>query len=997
MPSHTNPSGLVKLYFANAAFPEAPWRFEAWQEITGMKHGLFDPDDKRLPKGWTRENATAVYAYFELYNKQVKEDDKQKVAVVPRGLKHDPIPGRTFFRDWVNSHWAKYWKIHVRVSKALTSAGIHPVQLVLDNGGDLNMVPNASSYLPGALNDIGQELYGAESLNMAGHLHNSLRDATLVFAQRTWMIAARSIGPKSKRLLKLQEDAESALKGGTDLSVRIINIAIKAVAAYQRANEALPTTHGSNIADGLKSDLQPFIPTDPSANTESKAKASKGGACVSQYLLRSTANDATRSGKRRGTQVTLATEYEVAQIVNMYDEYLGEDLVSTEPLDMAAMSEDSSSLSTHDSCGVDLESKLDSDILASRLGFRDGRPFLFNDKRHTGDLTPWDDQYTSVLASDPASFYALRPHWHQYCGTHAIVSNALSDTPSTTRALSSLLADGVGVGKTIQAASVIAFFTDLAVRTMKDAPMHPIVAERPYLGDSKKIPNRPHLIIVPGTLLRQTEHELRAFFKPKSVDILVYPTGLNSHVHFFKPGGVWDSSNHEPCFRIIIASQSAVKQDYGVLYTSSRATKGLPWDPCEQTRNYPIRVKSTLYGLEYLTVSWDEAQALRNTGPMHLSALLLLEQAKVRMILTATPLQTSIKDIAAMGRIMGIPYFLSNQAHRDQMADLATVRRAKLERDEECEEDDDPLKEVQAAICLRLREKFEGRIIRRTSSTLSPDNKPLIDLPELHIIRGAIKLTDREYEVLEKLTIADLKDASTANSRAVSSNKFYLEHRMGVTFPRENTSDPIPLFTSMADWEAQKSTKIDCLVRMVQHILLRDDMPPIEFKGGEAIFGPAPATPMFTQTVKILIYQEFPSFIGLVRSVFALYNIPVLTINGANSYDSRAAVLKKFCNDPASRVLIFSKVGATGLNLTCASVIIFLDQPWSAQDEAQIRGRPHRQGQRREVYAYHLLATDTADPILAALAAGKKDMLDKFVKSKSSRGMAYYCSYSSTP
>ena len=61
--------------------------------------------------------------------------------------------------------------------------------------------------------------------------------------------------------------------------------------------------------------------------------------------------------------------------------------------------------------------------------------------------------------------------------------------------------------------------------------------------------------------------------------------------------------------------------------------------------------------------------------------------------------------------------------------------------------------------------------------------------------------------------------------------------------------------------------KIDCLVCMVKHILTHDDMPPIKFEDGALVLGPAPATPTFTCDIKILIYQEFLAFIGLVCSM----------------------------------------------------------------------------------------------------------------------------------
>jgi len=58
------------------------------------------------------------------------------------------------------------------------------------------------------------------------------------------------------------------------------------------------------------------------------------------------------------------------------------------------------------------------------------------------------------------------------------------------------------------------------------------------------------------------------------------------------------------------------------------------------------------------------------------------------------------------------------------------------------------------------------------------------------------------------------------------------------------------------------------------------------------------------------------------------------------------------------------------------------DQPWSAQDERQIRGRVHRQPQPHTVYSYHILAKDTADMILCSQARAKKDMMEAFLSEK---------------
>lgn len=62
------------------------------------------------------------------------------------------------------------------------------------------------------------------------------------------------------------------------------------------------------------------------------------------------------------------------------------------------------------------------------------------------------------------------------------------------------------------------------------------------------------------------------------------------------------------------------------------------------------------------------------------------------------------------------------------------------------------------------------------------------------------------------------------------------------------------------------------------------------------------------------------------------------------------------------------------------------DQPWSAQDERQIRGRAHRQPQKKEVLVIHLLANNTADIVLSGMARGKHDMLEAFLSKQSNQG-----------
>jgi SNF2 family DNA or RNA helicase len=62
------------------------------------------------------------------------------------------------------------------------------------------------------------------------------------------------------------------------------------------------------------------------------------------------------------------------------------------------------------------------------------------------------------------------------------------------------------------------------------------------------------------------------------------------------------------------------------------------------------------------------------------------------------------------------------------------------------------------------------------------------------------------------------------------------------------------------------------------------------------------------------------------------------------------------------------------------------DQPWSAQDERQIRGRAHRQPQTKIVKVIYLLANDSADLLMNAVARGKRDMFEAFVNKELGEG-----------
>lgn len=210
MPTHTIASALIKFYFMKEPFGGAPWIFPAWQETTGVYHGLFDKT--KLPKGWTPEMAAAVQSYFAQYQSKRGEDEKVKFACLNRKAEMETVPGRAFWKQWVTDGWTT-WKIQRHICTILTDHDLHPLQIMVSNN-DLDEYPQSTLYLPLALDKVGSYLFGHESLDTKGHLLLPLREPLMIILQRVWMNLKRQVTRSRNRLAKLEAEATAAFTGG---------------------------------------------------------------------------------------------------------------------------------------------------------------------------------------------------------------------------------------------------------------------------------------------------------------------------------------------------------------------------------------------------------------------------------------------------------------------------------------------------------------------------------------------------------------------------------------------------------------------------------------------------------------------------------------------------------------------------------------------------------------------------------------------------------------
>ena len=100
-----------------------------------------------------------------------------------------------------------------------------------------------------------------------------------------------------------------------------------------------------------------------------------------------------------------------------------------------------------------------------------------------------------------------------------------------------------------------------------------------------------------------------------------------------------------------------------------------------------------------------------------------------------------------------------------------------------------------------------------------------------------------------------------------------------------------------------------------------------------------------------------------------------VTVTGEDSVQAKQYAVDKFQTDERCKLIILNyRSGGTGLTLTAASNVLFVEFPYTYADCCQAEDRSHRNGQKNAVNCVYLLGKDTIDEYLYNLIQTKKDI-----------------------
>ena len=234
-----------------------------------------------------------------------------------------------------------------------------------------------------------------------------------------------------------------------------------------------------------------------------------------------------------------------------------------------------------------------------------------------------------------------------------------------------------------------------------------------------------------------------------------------------------------------------------------------------------------------------------------------------------------------------------------------------------------------------LKDMLEKYSLRRT--------KDLLDLPPKNIIHEYVEMNDDQlnfYRNIENGIVeqVDLVNISTSNLLSMIARL-----RQATACPSILTSEDI------------RSSKIDRAVDLVEQIVENGD--------------------------KVVIFSTFKNTLNELANALSKYNP---TINDGDIPDTIISKnIDNFQNDPNSRVFLgtWQKCG-TGITLTSASYMIFIDCAWTQADNQQAEDRIYRIGSKNPVFIYYLWCKDTVDERVKEIVEDKEAISDYIVDDK---------------
>ncbi len=310
----------------------------------------------------------------------------------------------------------------------------------------------------------------------------------------------------------------------------------------------------------------------------------------------------------------------------------------------------------------------------------------------------------------------------------------------------------------------------------------------------------------------------------------------------------------------------------------------------------------------------DEAQAIKNAGSQSAKAAFELP-ARFRLALSGTPIENHLGELWSVLRF-ALPGLLGSRS------DFEKRFQAPIEAG-----DNDAL--------AKLRARIRPFVLRRTKGEVAKDLPPRTE----DVLW--VELDDAERATYEAVLAATRKDIVERFAEGAS-----VMHALEALLRLRQVACHRGLVPGQ---HAEGSSKVERLVEVL--------------------------TELAAEGHRALVFSQWTSLLDRVEPHLRAAGLGWVRLDGSTA-DRQGAVAR--FQDPAGPpvMLLSLQAGGSGLNLTAADHVFLLDPWWNPAVEAQAADRAHRIGQDKPVWVQRLVAKDTVEERVLALAQKKRELAD---------------------
>ncbi|CAR26515.1 ZYRO0B11638p [Zygosaccharomyces rouxii] len=429
-----------------------------------------------------------------------------------------------------------------------------------------------------------------------------------------------------------------------------------------------------------------------------------------------------------------------------------------------------------------------------------------------------------------------------------------------------ILADEMGLGKTVQTVAFISWL---------------IFARRQ---------NGPHLIVVPLSTMPSWQETFEK----------------------------WAPELNCICYMGNQKSRDAIREYEFYTNPQAKGKKNVKFNVLLTTYEYVLKDRYEFSTIRWQFMAVDEAHRLKNAESSLYESLNSLKVSN-RLLITGTPLQNNIKELAAL-----VNFLMPGRFTIDQEIDF--------------ENQDDE----QEQYIRDLHQRLQPFILRR----LKKDVEKSLPSKTERILR--VELSDVQTEYYRNILTKNYS-ALTAGAKGghFSLLNIMNELKKGSNHPYLFDNAEERVLEKFGDGNRSRENILRGLIMSSGKMVLLDKLLTRLKKDGH----------------RVLIFSQMVRMLDILGDYLSIKGINFQRLDGTVPSNQRRISIDHF-NAPDSNDFVFllsTRAGGLGINLMTADTVIIFDSDWNPQADLQAMARAHRIGQKNHVMVYRLVSKDTVE------------------------------------